>query len=80
MTRYFFNLREYGRTIADDEGTLLPNVDAARDRAVVSARALMSADLVEGRLCLDCDIEVVDEVGRTAVKLPFADAVHVTGL
>ena len=78
MTRYYFNLHEQGHLVADHEGMLLPSVDAARDRAIDAARSIMCAELTEGRLCLGSNIEVVDSDGRTAINMPFADAICVT--
>lgn len=79
MTRYFFNLRECGTVTWDREGALLPDVPAARDHAIHEARAIMAAEVLEGRLCLHCNIEVLDAAGGLAVNLPFGEALIVTG-
>lgn len=80
MTRYFFNIHDCGVVIADDEGAVLPTLEAARDYAIEAARSLMCADLAEGKLCLDCSIQVLDATGHTEVTMPFREAVEVTGL
>lgn len=80
MTRYFFNLYECGRVTMDEEGLLLATVPEARRRAIDEARAIMCAEVKEGRLCLNCNIEVVDDHGALAVNVPFKDALHVEGV
>lgn len=79
MTRYYFNINDCGTVIADDEGAVLPTLEAARDYAIDAARSIMCADLAEGRLCLGCNIEVLDDAGRTAVTMPFKEAVEIIG-
>lgn len=80
MKRYYFHLHECGRSVRDDEGAMLPDVDAARERAMVEARSIMCAEVSEGRLCLNCNIEVLDEAGRLAVNVPFKEAVALSGI
>lgn len=80
MTRYFFNLYECGRVTLDEEGLLLATVPEAHHRAVDEARAIMCAEVKEGRLCLNCNIEVVDDQGALAFNVPFKDALHVEGV
>lgn len=80
MTRFYFNLHECGHCTPDDEGVLLADVSAAREKAVAEARAIMSAEVAEGRLCLSCSIEVLAEDGRAAVNVPFAEALVLSGI
>lgn len=80
MPRYFFHLHECGRVTLDEEGVLMANVPDAHLRAIDEARAIMCAEVGEGRLCLDCNIEVVDEQGSLAVNVPFKEALHVEGV
>lgn len=80
MARYYFHLHECGRIIHDDEGSELPTLDAARDRAVREARAIMSAEVAQGRLCLGCNIEVLDVRGRLAANIPFKEALALSGI
>ncbi len=79
MTRYFFNLYECGRATIDEEGLLLATVPEAHHRAIEEARAIMCAEVREGRLCLSCNIEVVDAAGSLAVNVRFADALALSG-
>ena len=79
MTRYFFNLYECGRATIDEEGLLLATVPDAHHRAIEEARAIMCAEVREGRLCLNCNIEVVDAAGSVAVNVQFGDALTLSG-
>lgn len=80
MTRFYFNLHECGHSTLDNEGVLLADVAAARDKAVAEARAIMSAEVFEGRLCLGSNIEVLGYNGELAVNVPFVEALTVSGL
>ncbi len=79
MTRYFFNLYECGRVTIDEEGLLLEDLPDAHARAIGEARAIMCAEVREGRLCLNCNIEVVDDGGALAVNVDFRDALVLSG-
>ncbi|HZF44102.1 MAG TPA: hypothetical protein VEZ48_11920 [Sphingomonadaceae bacterium] len=80
MTRFYFNLHECGHCTLDEEGVLLVNEGAARAQALAEARAIMSAEVAEGRLCLSCHIEVLGADGRSVVTVPFIEALAVSGL
>lgn len=80
MTRFYFNLYECGRVTMDEEGLLFATVRQARDRAIDEARAIMCAEVAEGRLCLNCNIEVVDDHGALATNVAFKDALQVEGV
>lgn len=80
MARYYFHLHECGRIVYDDEGSDLPTLDAARHRAVREARAIMAAEVSQGRLCLGCNIEVLDSRGRLAANVPFTEALALSGV
>jgi len=80
MTRFFFNLHECGAVIVDEEGRELAGLDRARAEAVTAARAVMSDELLSGRLCLACAIEIRDEQGEVLLTVPFRDTVEISGL
>lgn len=42
MARYYFHIREGGRRIPDDDGEELPNLEAARAEARLSAQDLIA--------------------------------------
>lgn len=79
MQRYYFNLYECGTATLDEEGTVLADEGAIRGRAVNAARAIMAAEVCEGRLCLGCNIEVRDEGGQVVLDVPFREAIEVLG-
>ena len=78
MTCYFFNLHECGTVLEDEEGRELPDLDTARATAVADARAIMCAEVAEGRLCLSCSIVVRDAAGQEVLTVPFKDALVLT--
>lgn len=80
MTRFYFNLHECGHSTLDNEGVLLADAAAARKKAVAEARAIMSAEVSEGRLCLSCKIEVLGDDGALAVNVQFVEALVVSGI
>ena len=80
MIRYFFNLHECGEALVDPEGCLLPDLHAAREYAVMEAREIMGAEVSQGRLCLACHIEILDDAGILVYKLPFREALTLTGV
>ncbi len=80
MTRYFFDLHECGTIFEDEDGRELADLEAAYANAVVEARAIMCAEVEDGRLCLSCHIAVMDVDRREVLNVPFKQAIVVTGL
>ena len=76
MSRYFFDLNEAGDVTVDHEGCDLPDLGAARDRAVREARDLMCGDVLSGKLCLNFEIRIRDETDAMVLVVPFADALE----
>ncbi|MFC3580744.1 DUF6894 family protein [Sphingomonas hylomeconis] len=79
MARYFFHLHERGTITVDEEGRVFATLAAAYAAAIRDARAIMCDQLGEGKLCLACLIEIVDDTGACVARVPFGDAVDVTG-
>lgn len=79
MKRYFFHLHECGTLIADEEGRELAGMDVARREALAAARSIMASEVLAGRLCLGCRIEVQDSEGNLLLSLPFSEALAVSG-
>lgn len=71
MPVYFFNQRFDDELGVDAAGLDLPNLDAARRRAVEVAREIMSDAVLGGEVVLDRSIEVTDATGRVVMSLPF---------
>jgi hypothetical protein len=61
----------------DAEGLELPNVAAARLKAIQGARDIIAEQVRHGHFVLSHWIEVLDETGETVLTLPFRDAVHI---
>jgi hypothetical protein len=80
MPLYFFHLNECGTVIADPEGSDLPDLDAARKQAEMEARQIMSAEIRQGMLCLGCCIVIHDADDVEVARMPFRDAVSISGL
>lgn len=80
MARFFFHLHERGKFIQDDEGVERSDTASIYAEALRAAREVMCAEVAEGRLSLDCHIEVRDAAGETVMTVPFKDAVAITGL
>ncbi len=76
MPRYFFHV--YDDLIAhDEEGVELPNVAAARLKALIGARDIIAAQVKRGYFVLSHWIDVVDEQGEPVITVTFRDAVDV---
>ncbi len=80
MPRYFFHLHECGTVIRDEEGYELDGMDAVRREATRAARALMAAEVQEGRLCLGCCIEVRDDRSQVVMTVPFRSVLTISRL
>lgn len=70
---YFFNQRFNGDIGVDAVGMNLPDLEAARRRAIELAREIMSDELLKGEVVLDRCIEVTDTAGQVVLSLPFTD-------
>jgi hypothetical protein len=73
MPRYFFNIRD-GETIIDDEGTELPDLDAARAEAIGLSGEMLhhgprATPLWDGT---SWEMWVTDESERTLFTLRFS--------
>lgn len=78
MPRYYFHL--YNDLISmDDEGRILPDLDAARANAIREAREMMMETVGEGRINFSHRIEIADDSGDIAATVLFAEAVTVEG-
>jgi hypothetical protein len=78
--RYFFNLREYGKITLGEDGVDHTDIGSVRLSAIRAAKDIMAAEVRGGQLCLSCHMEVFDAEGHQVLKLPFKDAIGVSGL
>jgi hypothetical protein len=63
--------------VNDEEGEDFPDVAAARHKAVIGARSILSEELMRGLLDLRGAIEIADEGGTIIAIVPFQEAVTV---
>ena len=73
--RYFFHIRSDDGLIRDEEGTELPDIDAARSEARLSARDFAMDDLRRGVPVVPRRIEIADDCGQVLGMLPVRDVV-----
>ena len=73
MPRYFFHIYDHDITL-DEDGRDLPDLAAARELALDSARDLVCESIHRGHLNLDHRIEVQDQQGETVIVLTFREA------
>jgi uncharacterized protein DUF6894 len=76
MPRYFFHVKYKAKTIRDEEGTDLHDLDAVREEAEESARQITRDRLLFGELVEDEAFVVTDEQGQTVLICPFKDAIR----
>jgi hypothetical protein len=74
MSRFYFHIIADGRTIPDEEGMELPNLLAAQEEAMASAREL---SLESGSRMEKRTVQIVDGVGRVLGTVPVFDTVPV---
>ena len=77
MARYHFNIRNGTGFTADDEGMDLSSEADARSHAIEGARSLISAEVLQGTLDLNGQIEVNDEGQGAVMTVRFVEAVRV---
>jgi hypothetical protein len=74
VPRFFFHL--YDDTVAlDEEGKELPTQEKARQEAVMNARHLACAEVLDGHLGLNHRIEVTDTNDTLVATVHFKDVV-----
>ncbi|MBV9930847.1 MAG: hypothetical protein JO013_07870 [Alphaproteobacteria bacterium] len=73
MPRYYFHVHGPRDRLNDEEGVVLPDVEAAWYQAVRSARELIRADLRLGCGFEEQAIEIADDKGRPLDQLRLRD-------
>lgn len=77
VARFFFHLHDCGNFTPDEEGRDFEDLDAAVEAAIIEARDLLAAEVAEGKLCLGCRIEVVEESTGRSMIVPFSSTVQI---
>ena len=75
MPCFYFHLREGNHLIEDLDGSELPNLEAARAKAVAATRAAIAEQLRTGQAVGDRCFEIADEGGRVLTTVTLRDAV-----
>lgn len=73
LTRFYFHIRD-GVFIEDPDGSLLPDLPAARQFAILSARDLWARALRVGQDPSEMMIEITDEQGICLASIALTDA------
>ena len=76
MPRYYFHLHN-DFVAMDEEGKILPDLEAAHANGVKEAREMMLETVTEGRINLSHRIDIADETGRVVESVTFGDAVRI---
>jgi hypothetical protein len=75
MPRYFFHIKDKAKTIRDEEGMELQDLDAVLVEARESARQIMSERVLEGHEPDGRVFVVTEEQGETVLTFPFRLAI-----
>ena len=78
MPRFYFHLHN-DLDVIDDEGLELPDLAAAREKAIESAHDIACACIKKGELNLEHYILVTDEAGQEVLKLTFRESFKIVG-
>lgn len=73
MPRYYFHVHGSGDALKDEEGLVLPDVEAAWYQAVRSAREIIRADVQIGCPYDDQLIEIADDKGWPLEQVPLRE-------
>lgn len=77
MPRYFFDVSEAQSSYADEEGTELPDLAAARAAAIKGIRSILCSEVMRGAISLRGLISIRLESGAVLEKVPFGAAVRI---
>ena len=80
MPLFYFDLIDCGAVTVDRGGMELADASEAREMAIKGAREIMVLELAEGRLNLDCTFIILDENRSEIGRVPFIEAVSLSGL
>jgi len=76
MPLFFFHINENGDVLYDEEGSDLPDLDAAPEEAIEGIRQMISAAVLAGSpLGLDREMHVDDGARQTLLKIKFCEVV-----
>lgn len=73
MTRYFLHLVDGDDCICDAEGSELPDIAAAREQALLSAREILAEAIKDGRAHVPRFVVAVSERGNEVAVIDLRD-------
>jgi hypothetical protein len=76
MQRYFFNVHNGTGLTEDIEGRELPDLEAARQQALVGIRSLVGEELETGLVDLNGRLDIIDAKGSLLLSVAFGEAVE----
>jgi len=80
MPRYFFNVLWGGQKATDLEGQCVPDLDAAREEAIVGVRDIAADSVRSGQpLDLGGRIEIADADGKPLLIVSFREVLVIVG-
>lgn len=71
MPRFFFDLVDYKAVVPDPDGITLPDIEAARARAVTDAREIIREGARRGEDRRSWRFEIKDESHALLLRVPF---------
>ena len=74
MPRFYFHQNVRDGFLEDPDGSDLPDIEAARQEALVGARELWASAIRDGRDLLGGSFVIADENGTVLLTIPFDDA------
>ena len=74
MPRYYLHIRTADDVLLDEEGIDLPDLNAARELALASARDLLGDGIKGGKAVVAESIVVADADGQELMSVPLKDA------
>jgi hypothetical protein len=77
MPRYFFHVRDGDDLILDREGLELPDLDSALEECRSLVRTVLNEDQHRAILSPGRQFEIVDELGRLVLVIPFRAVVPI---
>ena len=73
MPVFYLHMRDGDRLIEDPDGSDLPDIEAAREEARISARHLLADRLRAGKVVDGQRFEIVDEAGELRAVVMMRD-------
>jgi len=70
----FFHIQHDGEVVCDPEGTVVPDLDAARRQALVAAREMWADAIPQERDLSGHRFVLADQQGSHHLIVPFTDA------